>query len=83
MKAGCFNSVLRFLTLTSNEEGSRFWYKNHTVSLEKYWLTFVKPLIFSCKGGGVMNRLVYFLMVGLVFMIVNFVVGMNGLLKIG
>ena len=43
-KAICINSVLGFLTLTSNEEGSRFWYKNHTVSLEKYWLTFIKPL---------------------------------------
>ena len=43
MKASCINSMLRFLTLTSNEEGSRFWYKNHTVSLEKYWFTFVKP----------------------------------------
>jgi len=25
MKARCIDSVLKFLTLTSNEEGSRFW----------------------------------------------------------
>jgi len=50
-KASCINSVLTFLTLTSNEEGSRFWYKNHTVSLEKYWLTFVKPLYFPVEEG--------------------------------
>ena len=50
-KASCVNSVLRFLILTSNKEGSSFLVYKSYILLEKYSLTFVKPLYFPVKGG--------------------------------
>ena len=63
MKASCINSVLKLLTLTSNEEGSRFLLKSYSFvrEIKAYFLN----LCTSLEGGEVMNRLVCFLIVGL------------------
>ena len=50
-KASCVNSVLSFLILTSNKEGSSFLVYKSYISLEKYWLAVVKPLYFPVKEG--------------------------------
>ena len=61
--------MLKFLTLTSNEEGSRFLLKSYSFvrEIKAYFLN----LCASLKGGEVMNRLVCFLMVGLVFTVLQ------------
>ena len=50
-KASCVNSALRFLILTSNKEGSSFLVYKSYILLEKYSLTFVKPLYFPVEEG--------------------------------
>jgi hypothetical protein len=47
MKAGCFNSVLEFLTLTSNEEESRFFLKLYSFvrEIKAYFLNLCTSLI--------------------------------------
>jgi len=69
MKASCINGVLKLLTLTSNEEGSRFLLKSYSFvgEIKAYFLN----LCTSLKGGEVMNKLVYFLMVGLAVVVLQ------------
>ena len=47
MKAGCIDSVLKFLTLTSNEEGSRFLLKLYSFvrEIKAYFLNLCTSLI--------------------------------------
>jgi len=47
MKASCINSVLKLLTLTSNEEGSRFLLKSYSFvrEIKAYFLNLCTSLI--------------------------------------
>ena len=49
-KASCINTMLRFLILTSNKEGSSFLVYKSYILLDK-WLTFVEPLYFPVEEG--------------------------------